>query len=127
MIANAHLKQFEHNKNFIKYRISDYKNESFHDWEITVTFYAVIHLIEAVLSNCCKVENVLNHENRFSEMCNNPRIFDKRIMMMYTSLKNLSNAARYNGVAYVEINDAKKAQEYLEDLEIALITYLKIN
>lgn len=119
--SRTHLDQFNHNKNFIKFGIS-HSHERFDDWEVTVCFYACIHLIEAVLEKQYKLHSE-NHHNRDEHMSDCFETF-KNCRHKYTSLKNLAWTARYVGIINISKDAAFNAQTYLEDVESDLRSYI---
>lgn len=121
---DAHINQFNHNKNFLKFGISNNK-ESFHDWEITVNFYAAIHLIEAILLKQCSVKNINNHDERKYYIETNPNIFKQNVKRDYFALCSLARTARYSGVLQVTERDSEEAQTRLENIESEMSKYMK--
>lgn len=122
-IFETHMSQYRHNKNFNSFGISNQK-ESFHDWEVTVSFYAAVHLIEAVLYKKCSVSEINTHDERLEYLQNNKTIFGG-IERAYFKLKNLSRTARYSGYINISSEDSYLAQTCLEDIESELIRHTK--
>ncbi len=122
-VYETHINQFNHNKKFLSFGISNQK-ESFHDWEITVTFYAAIHLIEAILSSECSINQVHSHEDRDTKINDNYAVFGS-IRKDYFFLKTLAWTARYSGYVNVSPDDSKQAQERLENIQFELRQYIK--
>lgn len=112
-------KQYLHNKKFIGKIDSE-----FDDWAVTVTFYAAIHLIEAVLSKKCNVTSVHNHDDRKRSMYENKEVFSE-CMTDYLMLQSLARTARYSGIARMGDKDALEAQTELENLEFQLKKYIE--
>ena len=123
---DIHYNQYLHNKRFISLGMNN-NLEKFYDWEITVTFYAMIHLVEAVLYSQCGVCEIHNHEDRSNSIKDNPKIFSKRFRLLYESLQSMARTARYQGITEVEESDSKNAQRCLEDIELELGSYLNIS
>lgn len=119
-----HINQFNHNKRFLSFGISNTK-ESFHDWEITVNFYAVIHLIEAILYKECKVTSVCTHEERKNYISANPSVFNSNVRKDYFALQTLARTARYSGYLDVTEKDSLEAQTRRESIEGEMAKYLK--
>ena len=120
--VELHLNQYKHNKNFISYGISNTK-EKFCDWEVTVYFYATIHLVEAVM--CKKIENVeiKSHEDRRRLMYSHKETFGTS-QNSYRMLYDLARTARYNGITKITDIDVYQAQSYFEDVEQKLLKYI---
>lgn len=119
----THLSKYKHNKNFVRYGLNQTK-EKFDDWEIIGDFYACIHLLEAILYKKFQ-EDPGNHDQRLSQMHDHPNVFSRDLKNKYTSLKNLAWTARYKGMLETQDCDAHKAQEYLEDIELELRSYIE--
>lgn len=121
-VFDTHKAQYEHNKRFVKFGITN-SNGSFYDWEVTAFFYAAVHLIEAVLFKEYSVINIRTHEERRDYIETKPAF--NSIKKDYFKLISLSHTARYSG--YIEINedDSYKAQSYLENIESGLSKYIE--
>lgn len=122
-VYNIHYNQYLHNKNFISKGINN-QCENFYDWEITVDFYAAIHLIEAVLSLQCGIHEVCTHQDRSRYLNNNNTVFSRRLITKYNSLQSISRTARYRGATMVDEDGSLQAQNLLEDIEFELKSYI---
>ncbi len=98
------LEQYEHNCEFYK----QVDNTRFPDWCITGRFYAAVNLVEAVL---LKERGGLpvGHEERTTQV--RTHTSTKGIAGAYTSLKSLSERARYH------VRYSKITREDLDDAE----------
>lgn len=123
-LYDNHINQFNHNKRFLSFGISNTK-ESFHDWEITVNFYAVIHLIEAILYKECKATSICTHEDRNNYISANPNVFNNNVRKDYFALQTLARTARYSGYLDVTEKDSLEAQTRRESIEGEMAKYLK--
>ncbi len=123
-IYDNHINQFKHNKKFLSFGISNAK-ESFHDWEITVNFYAVIHLIEAILYKECQIEDIRTHEERQNYIYDNPNVFNNNVRKDYFALQTLARTARYSGYLQVTEEQSENAQTRRENIESEMSKYMK--
>ena len=119
----SHYNQYQHNKRFISFGISNTK-EKFYDWEITANFYAAIHLIEAILYSEYGINEIKTHDERKEMMDDHPETFSG-ISSKYFSLKTLARTARYNGIVEVSEKDSAQAQTCLEDIELEMNKYIR--
>lgn len=117
----THISKYRHNKNFVGFGISN-RREIFDDWEIVGTFYAIIHLIEAILSKKYGIDSK-DHDDRLTSMRDHYETFNG-IYIYYGCLKSLAWTARYQGINEIDPNDARKAQEYCENIEYELKQYI---
>jgi hypothetical protein len=116
----THYEKYNHNKDFVSFGISNSKN-LFSDWKVTATFYACIHLIEAILYKQYQ-EDSNNHDDRFTKMSGRKEFLN--CLKNYGCLKTLAWTSRYSGIIAIDEQDAKKAWEYLEDIELCLRPYI---
>ena len=117
-----HLEQYKHNKKFVRFGILN-TQDNFYDWEITVFFYAAIHLVEAILAKECSVESVHNHQDRSELLLEHKDVFGG-VTKSFFKLQTLSHSARYSGYIAVSEKDCLKAQEMFEDIESDLEKYI---
>lgn len=122
-VYTRHINQFQHNKDFLNYGISN-ERKKFSDWEITVNFYAAVHLIEAVMSSECGINEIRTHDERQDKMEENREVFSP-VLTLYFKLKTLARTARYCGIVDVNEKDSRQAQTYLEDIEFGLRKYIR--
>lgn len=118
-----HIKKYNHNRVFCRFGITSSKaHDDFSDWEVTVQFYAAVHLIEAIMEKHLN-EHSLNHSMRDKIMGAHPDIFSMNCARDYASLKALARKARYEAGPTTP-KEALKAQECLEDMELECQAYL---
>lgn len=90
-----HLQQAKTNLVFLK-EIND--KSKYFDWQVTVCFYAAVHLVNAHLAKCANLHYKTHQETKLAINPHNPLavckieedVFDK-----YSSLEKLSRRARY--------------------------------
>lgn len=121
---DSHISQYNHNKNFLSFGISNTRGP-FYDWEITVNFYAVIHLIEAILYKECQITDISTHEERQSYINENPDVFTNSVRKAYFKLKSLARTARYSGYLQVTEKQSEIAQTQRENIESEMKKYMK--
>ena len=118
---HGHIAKYEHNKDFIAHGIVD--RSKFVDWELIASFYAVIHLIEAVLVKEFG-ETPANHNDRKIAMLNHPNIFQDDVIFKYSKLSNYAHTARYHPWVGFPSNVALDTQNCLEDIDFCLKSYI---
>ena len=111
---NRHIDRYEHN---VKFRNSIDDKDEFADWKITISFYAAIHFIEAVL--CLKKISIENHQDRGEVLRKYPEMF-KYVEPLYRKLSRLAHKARYDEAIEIVPDEYKKAFNYLNDIESEL-------
>src|SRR5690349_14214965 len=82
-----HIQQWQHNRAFI-----GTVDPEFPDWAVTVTFYAALHAVDALLKYD-KVTRVINHESRNAVLAGTNRY--AKIFRLYQPLYTLSRTIRY--------------------------------
>jgi hypothetical protein len=107
--AKDHRTKAEHNENFAATLSSP-----FHDWAVTVIFYAAVHYIEAYFAKEKPPYHSPNHPLRDSAI--GKTAFLKPIWKDYRELKNQSGLARYEAhiqFGQLDVDSAKKRLDKL--------------
>jgi hypothetical protein len=95
-ISNSHLDKADHNKEFLNSIIET----SFIDWVVIVTFYFILHCIDAELykTNTVPIRNHMQRHRLVSSIL--PSLFDD-----YGVLYARARYARYEPQSHIRIND----------------------
>lgn len=115
--AEAHEKQYKHNKNLLQCNVL--QSEENYDWAITIAFYSAMHLIEKFFAE--KGIHNKSHEARNRFVANEATLKRKRIPIQYNLLYNQSIRSRYE-CAKITLEDLKYVKDALSFIEKELET-----
>ena len=85
--VQSHIKQWTHNRHFL-----ESIDVAYPDWLVTVTFYAALHAVDALLLHD-KVRSITSHDSRNKILSQTNRY--KKINSCYYPLYDLSRTIRY--------------------------------
>ncbi len=88
----GYLEKAKHNEEFLN--LIKRNSSSFHDWQITVTFYISLHYMNAFIKSL-KIIPENNHTKFFRQV---EKKASKEIYQIYSDLFALSRTSRYNTI-----------------------------
>jgi hypothetical protein len=124
-----HVNHAKHNNTFLN---SFYKNHEFNDWSITVSFYIVVHIIEAIIFKAKKIlfngkTITLEHSEQLSRyaMQQNISYHEARYLIV---IENYPAIAGHYKILYTESRTARYRNYCYDDRQVDLLidTCLKI-
>ena len=100
-----HVRQAKHNERLIDHL--DINKTTFHDWIVTITFYAALHYIEVDFAQKPHIGHSTSHRERSRRV---QREYNLQIYRSYRELYNNSRIARYlwNPVTRTDVQQGYK-------------------
>lgn len=116
-----HLRQWEHNRRFLATITADYP-----DWVVTVSFYAALHAVDALLVYD-GVSSVVSHDSRNRTLRQTNRY--QKLYLAYEPLYSLARTVRYiaDSRRWIAVADIPtRVFKLLRDIEISVSKLMQI-
>jgi hypothetical protein len=108
---DEHIKKYRENKELIKSKLK-IENDMYHNWIVTIAFYAAVHLVESELAKD-KIDSP-DHTGRKNNIDRFNKFRDIRVQ--YKTLYDRSKVARYEAT-FMNKNKSTLALNCLEQIE----------